>query len=114
MVSTFPICLSVPAPALCATSGASLSSQKGCARRLLLGHMKHTGSQQRELSAAIHAPFQELEPVHLPFDWTSTPRQGQSCQHRRFVAVRIPLANDSSSGKRLAATSPSQVSNCCP
>src|SRR5215470_1475881 len=47
-----------------------------------------------ELSAAIHAPFQELQPVHLPFDWTSTPRQCQSCQHRCFVLL-------DSFGKRL-------------
>src|SRR5260370_12860343 len=77
----------IPAPALRATSGASLSSQQSCARRLLLGHMQHTCSEQRELGAAIHALFQELEPVHMPFDWTSTPRQCQSCQHRRFVLL---------------------------
>src|SRR6266704_2489585 len=77
----------VPAPALRATSGASLSSQESCARRLLLGHMKHTCSQQRELGTAIHAPFNQLQPVHMPFDWTSTPRPGQSCQHSRFVLL---------------------------
>src|SRR6266700_6206665 len=77
----------VPAPALRATSGAFLSSQQSCARRLLLGHMQHTCSQQRELGAAIHAPFQELQPVHMPFERPLVPGQCQACQHRSLVLL---------------------------
>jgi hypothetical protein len=82
----FPICL-------CCSRTCSLR----CVRRITLqpGELgeqvpsrparQHTSSQQWELGTAIHAPFNQFEPVHMPFDWTSTPRQGQSCQHRRFV-----------------------------
>src|SRR5258708_22227493 len=73
------------APALRTREDASLSDEEGRARRLLLCHMKHTCSEQRQLGTTIHASFNELQSVHVPFYWTITPRQCQSCKHRRFV-----------------------------
>src|SRR5260370_29534755 len=47
--------------------------------------MKHTRAEQRELGTTIHAAFQELEPVHMPFERPLAPGQCQSCQHRGLV-----------------------------
>jgi hypothetical protein len=58
------------APALRMIENASLSDEEGYARRLLLGYMQHTCSEQRELGTTIHAPFNELQSVHMPFYWT--------------------------------------------
>ena len=55
------------APPLYAPWGASTSSQDGCTSRLLFNHLKHPCSEQRELGTTVHAPFDELEPVDLPF-----------------------------------------------
>ena len=44
----------------------------------LLAVMKHSKLEKIELGATIHAPFNELEPIHVPhvpFDRTITPRQ---------------------------------------
>src|SRR5450755_447123 len=88
----FALLLDLLAPAL--RAGTPLSSQDGCASRLFLGHVKHTNPQQREFGATIHAPFNELKPVHMPFEGTLAPRQRQSCKHRRLVLL-------DASGKRL-------------
>ena len=50
----------------------------------------------------------------MTFQRASTPRQGQSCKHRIFVAVRTPVINDSKALRWLASTSVSQASSCCP
>src|SRR6266496_4618175 len=72
---------------LCERAGTSLSSQESCMSRLFLGHIEHTGSQQRKLGTTIHAPLNELESVHMPFKRTLAPRQRQSCKHRSLVLL---------------------------
>src|SRR5450755_1467193 len=67
MISTSRTC-SIFLHFLGGRAGTSLSSQESCTRRLFLRHMKDTGSQQRKLGAAIHAPFDQFEPVHMPDD----------------------------------------------
>src|SRR6266487_4859368 len=92
MLFPFPHLLDLLAPPL--RAGASLSNQESCTSRLFLGHMKNTSPQQRELGTTIHAPFNELEPIHMPFERTLAPRQRESCKHRRLVLL-------DASGKRL-------------
>src|SRR6266487_4295902 len=72
---------------LCERAGTSLSSQESCMSRLFLGHIEHTGSQQRKLGTTIHAPLNELESVHMPFKRALAPRQRESCKHRSLVLL---------------------------
>ena len=41
----------------------------------LFALMEHTKLEQIKLGLTIHASFNELEPIDMPFDRTSTPRQ---------------------------------------
>jgi len=75
MLFLFPHLPDLLAPPLRARAGISLSSQESCASRLFLGHMQHTCSQERELGTAIHAPFNELEPIHMAFERPIAPRK---------------------------------------
>lgn len=43
--------------------------------------------EPRELGTAIHAPFNELQSVHMSFYWTITVWQYQSCKHSRLVLL---------------------------
>src|ERR1700730_5254038 len=47
--------------------------------------MKDTCWEQREFGTTIHAPFQELEPVHMSLQRPLAPRQCQTCQHCSLV-----------------------------
>ncbi len=42
----------------------------------LFALMEHAKLEQIKLGSPIHAPFNELEPIDMPFDRTSTPRKG--------------------------------------
>jgi hypothetical protein len=53
----------------------------------LLAVVEHATLEQLELGATIHAAFNELEPIHLPFYRASTPRECQSCKDRIFVLL---------------------------
>jgi len=44
----------------------------------LLAVMEHSKLEQIEPGATIHASFNELEPIHLPFYGISTPGERQS------------------------------------
>src|SRR6266487_5855506 len=112
MLFPFPHLLDLLAPPL--RAGASLSNQESCTSRLFLGHMKHTSPQQRELGTTIHAPFNELEPIHMPFERTLAAIGSVSPASTAALSCWIPLANDFNSGKWLSSTELSQLSNCCP
>src|SRR5258706_15454707 len=80
--------LSCLEPLLCAMWGISTRSPEICWRkRRCPVHMKHTRAEQRELGTTIHASFQELEPVYMPFERPLAPRQCQPCQHRSLVLL---------------------------
>ena len=42
---------------------------------ILFAPMEHAKLEQIEFGATIQASFNELEPVHIPFSRTITPRQ---------------------------------------
>ena len=42
----------------------------------LFALMEHAKLEQIKLGSTIHAPFNELEPIDVPFDRTRTPRKG--------------------------------------
>src|SRR5258708_24083851 len=87
LVFSPPPLLHLLAPPRRATWGVSTSSTQVCARRLLLSHLKHTCWEQRELATTIHASFQELEPIDMPFERPLAPGQRQACQHCSFVLL---------------------------
>src|SRR5713226_2933000 len=87
LVFSSPPLLDLLAPPRRATWGVSTSSTQVCARRLLLSHLKHTCSEQSELGTTIHASFQELEPIDMPFERPLAPGQRQACQHCSFVLL---------------------------
>jgi hypothetical protein len=66
----FPHLLDLLAPHLRTRAGTSLSSHESGASWLFLGHMKHTSPQERKFGTTIHAPFNELESIHMPFERT--------------------------------------------
>src|SRR5260370_38984773 len=80
LVLPSPPLLGPLAPPRRATWGVSTSSTQVCARRLFRSHLKHTCSEQRELGTTIHASFQELEPIDMPFERPLAPGQRQACQ----------------------------------
>ena len=49
--------------------------------------MKHAQLEKIELSATIHAAFNELEPIHLPFEGAITPRKCQPRKDSIFVLL---------------------------
>jgi hypothetical protein len=51
----------------------------------LLAVMKHSNLEQIELGAPIPAPFNELEPIHLPFERSIAPGQRQACTEGVFI-----------------------------
>src|SRR5205807_7001318 len=54
---------------------------------ILFAPMEHAKLEQIEFGATIHASFNVLEPVHIPFYRTITTRQCQSCKYRFFVLL---------------------------
>src|SRR5258708_16151915 len=53
----------------------------------LVAVMEHAKLEQIELGSTIHAAFNELEPIHLPFDRAITPRECQSRKYSIFVLL---------------------------
>src|SRR5712692_8283596 len=87
-VAPMLLLLSCLEPLLRAMWGTSTCSAEVCLRKFHCSiHMKHARSEQREPGTTIHASFNELEPVHMPFKRPLAPGQCQSCQHRGLVLL---------------------------
>jgi hypothetical protein len=71
MISTSRIC-STFLHFLCRQAREHIPIQPGelHEKALSLSARQYTGSQQRKLGAAIHAPFDQFEPVHMSFERT--------------------------------------------
>ena len=49
--------------------------------------MEHAKFEQIDFGATVHASFDELEAIHIPFERTITPRQRQPCKDGIFVLL---------------------------
>src|SRR5215469_18940635 len=66
-------------------SSLNLAPHRG--RLTFFALMEHTHLEQIKVRATIHTPFNQLQPIHMTFERTITPRRGQAGQDRIQVLL---------------------------